>query len=234
VSVLTPLKRRFTALQINACKRTLLSSLCIFITLLLPTIAFSAPKVETIGPCTDSGVPELIRKALTDHGYRATLDDTSVVELWTRSEISGSANKSRDDATYGLTPSTFVGVIHFGKNTRDYRGNAVAAGFYNLRYELQPSDGDHLGTSPTPDFLLLVPPGSDSDPAQNYSFEQLVALSKVITKKHPGVLNLAPPDAKEFPSVATDPDDHTILFFKVKTQSGEIPIGLVIKGTTTG
>jgi hypothetical protein len=233
--VLTPFKRRFTTFQISAWKGTPLRGLCILINLLVATITLAAPKVETIGACTDSDVPELVRKALADHGYRATLDDSSVVELWTRSEISGSSNKPRDDATYGLTASTFVGVIHFGKNTRDYRGNAVAAGFYNLRYELQPSDGDHLGTSPTPDFLLLVPPGLDSDPAQNYGFEQLVALSRqVITRKHPAVLNLVPPEAKEFPSVTTDPDDHTILFLKVKTQSGELPIGLVIKGTTTG
>ena len=233
--MLTPFRRCFTAFQINAWKGTPLRGLCIFVNLLVATTALAAPKIETIAPCTGSGVPELIRKALADHGYRATLDDSSVVELWTRSEMSGSSDKPRADATYALTPSTFVGVIHFEKNTRDYRGNAIAAGFYNLRYELQPSDGDHLGTSPTPDFLLLVPPDSDSDPAQNYGFEQLAALSRqVSTKGHPAVLNLVPADAKEFPSVTTDPDDHTILFFKVKTQSGELPIGLVIKGTTAG
>ena len=127
-----------------------------------------------------------------------------------------------------------MGVIHFERNTRDYRGDAIQSGFYSLRYELQPNDGDHLGTSPTPDFLLLLPPASDTDPGHTYQFEELVGLSRQVTgKKHPAPFNLVPADAKEFPSVTTDPDDHTILFFNVKTQSGELPMGLVVKGTTT-
>ena len=115
---------------------------------------------------------------------------------------------------------------------RDGRGNAISAGTYTLRYELQPNDGNHLGTSPTPDFLLLVPVAADTNPAQTYSFDQLVRLSEQVTgKKHPAPFNLVPADAKQFPSVTTDPDDHTILFFKVKTQSGDLPFGLVVKGT---
>jgi hypothetical protein len=103
-----------------------------------------------------------------------------------------------------------------------------------LRYELQPNDGNHLGTSPTPDFLLLTPPSADSDPERTYSFDQLVDLNRQVTgTKHPAPINLVPADAKAFPSVTTDPDDHTILFFKAKTQSGELPLALVVKGTTT-
>jgi hypothetical protein len=46
------------------------------------------------------------------------------------------------------------------------------------------------------------------------------------------VLNLVPADAKQFPSVVTDANNHTVLFFKVRTQSGELPLGLVVKGST--
>lgn len=200
---------------------------------LFATGAVAAPKVETIGSCVDSGVPDSVRKVLASQGYRITLDDGSSVDLCPRSEIAPAA-KARQDATYALVPSAFIGVIRFAKNTRDYRGDAVAAGSYNLRYALQPSDGNHLGTSPTPDFLLLVPFAADTGPDKTYSFEQLIGLSNQVTgKKHPAALNLVSPDAKTFPSVTTDFEDHTIFYFKMKTSSGDLPLGLVVKGTTT-
>lgn len=207
--------------------------LCSIVLLLSAMAAAATLKLENIAACSDASVPDSVKKDLAQQGYRVTLADGSLVELWPGAQIT-SAAKAREDATYALAPSTFAGVIHFSNNTRDYRGDAIPAGFYNLRYQLQPTDGDHLGTSPTPDFLLLVPPPLDTDPNKTYSFEQLIELSAQATgKKHPGPLNLAPPDAKTFPSVNTDSEDHTILFFKIKTQSGELPMALVIKGTTS-
>ena len=200
--------------------------------LLFVASAVAAPKVETTGPCTDASVSDSVKKALAPQGYRVTLDDGSTVDVWPPAQIQTSS-KTREDATYPLAPSLFFGVIHFAKNARDARGNAISAGTYNLRYELQPNDGNHLGTSPTPDFLLLVPAAADTTPAQSYSFNQVIQLSEQVTgKRHPAVFNLVPADAKQFPSVITDSDDHTILFFKVKAQSGDLPIGLVVKGTT--
>src|SRR6266702_6827760 len=199
--------------------------------LVLSASALAAPQVETTGPCTDRAVADAVKKALAPQGYRVTLDDGSTVDLWPPAQIQSSA-KTREDAKYPLAPSLFFGVIHFAKNARDARGNAISPGTYNLRYALQPNDGNHLGTSPTPDFLLLVPVAADTTPAQTYSFDQLVRLSEQVTgKKHPAPFNLVPADATQFPSVTTDPDDHTILFFKVKTQSGDLPFGLVVKGT---
>jgi hypothetical protein len=205
-----------------------------FVSMLLATAAaYAAPKVGTLGPCTDAAVPDAVKKVLAPQGYHVTLDDGSTVDFWPRTQVS-TASKGREDATYSFAPSTLIGVIHFEKGTRDYRGNAISSGTYSLRYELQPSDGNHLGTSPTPDFLLLVPPSNDSEPDTAYTFEELVALSRQVTgKKHPAPLNLVSPEAKEFPSVVTDADEHTILSFKLKSQSGELPVALVIKGTTT-
>ena len=199
---------------------------------LLALGALATPKVETMGPCTDAGVADGVKKVLAPQGYHVTFDDGSIVDIWPPAQIQTSA-KTREDAAYSLGPSLFFGVIHFAKNARDARGNAVSAGTYNLRYELQPNDGNHLGTSPTPDFLLLIPTAADTNPAQTYSFDQLIHLSEQVTgKRHPAVFNLVPVDAIQFPSVITDSEDHTILFFKVKTQSDELPLALVVKGTT--
>ena len=215
----------------ESCSRYIHRKAALMLLLLLAASALAAPKVETVGPCADSTVPDSVKKALAPTGYRVTLDDGAPLDVWPPAQVQTS-DKPREDATYPLAPSLFFGVIHFAKNARDARGNAISAGTYTLRYELQPNDGNHLGTSPTPDFLLLVPVAADTNPAQTYSFDQLVRLSEQVTgKKHPAPFNLVPADAKQFPSVTTDPDDHTILFFKVKTQSGDLPFGLVVKGT---
>jgi len=202
--------------------------------LVLAAAVLAAPKVETTGPCTDATLADAVKKALAPQGYRVTFDDGSTVDLWPPAQIQTNA-KTRQDATYPFAPSLFFGVVHFAKNTRDSRGNAISAGTYNIRYQLQPNDGNHLGTSPTPDFLLLVPAAADTNPAQSYSFDQLIRLSEQVTgKRHPAVFNLVPADAKQFPSVVTDSEDHTILFFRVKTESGELSLALVLKGTTEG
>jgi hypothetical protein len=173
-----------------------------------------------------------VKKALAPTGYRVTLDDGLTASLWPAAQILTST-KAREDATYALAPSTFFGVIVFAKSTRDCRGNTISAGAYNLRYELYPNDGAHLGVTPTPDFLLLVPAAADVNPGQSYSFEQVVTLSKQATgKNHPAPMNLVPADIAQFPSVITDPEEHTILYIKVKTQSGELPIGLEVKAPT--
>ena len=211
----------------------MLRKLSIVLVLMLATVAFAAPKVETIGACTDSAVPDAVKKALASQGYKVTLDNGETITLWPAAQVK-QASKGRQDVVDQLAPSQFVGVIHFDKNTKDYRGNAIQAGTYNLRYEIQPSDGDHLGTAPTVDFLLLVPTAADADPAATFNFDQMVGLSRQVTgKKHPAPMNLVPPDAKQFPSVANDNEEHTILSFKAKTQSGEMPFALVVKGTTT-
>lgn len=202
--------------------------------LLFAALAFAAaPKVEPSGPCNDAAVPDAVKKVLAPDGYKVTLDDGNIVTVWPRAQITTAA-KARNDAGYNLPLSELVGVIHFDKNTKDYRGNPIQAGSYNLRYMLQPADGDHLGTAPTVDFLLLIPPAQDTDPNATYNFDQIVALSRQVTgKKHPAPFNLMPPDAKQFPSVATDNEEHAILQFKLKAASGDVPMALVVKGTTT-
>ena len=200
--------------------------------LLAAAAVLAASKVETTGPCTESAVPDSVRQVLGQQGYRVTLDDGGTANLWPAAQIQN-GSKAREDAIYGFAPSTFFGVIVFAKNTRDCRGNMIPAGAYNLRYELQPNDGSHLGVTPTPDFLLLVPAAADANPGQTYSFEQLVLLSKQVTgKNHPAPMNLVAPEATQFPSVITDAEEHTILYLKVKTQSGDLPLGLVVKAPT--
>ena len=190
-------------------------------------------KVERIDRPSDSSVPAAIWDVLDTKGYRLTLEDGSIVgDLWLRKNIPSSGAKEAEGVLFPeIAPSTLVGVISFPKAASDFRGQQIKPGFYNLRYELIPNDGNHLGVSPSRDFVLLVPPGSDSDPAAQFKFDELVSLSRKATgTNHPGPLSLGQADSN-MPGLSHDDQDHWIFSFKLPVGSEEIHIGLIVKGT---
>lgn len=191
-------------------------------------------KVEPLGPISDSSVPDAVQKVLDTKGYRAVLDDGSVAcELWLRQGVPAGKNPNGDAVLYPLlTESTLVGVISFPKPSTDYRGQPIKAGAYTLRYENIPNDGDHLGVAPNPDFLLLIPAASDSDPNASYKFNDLVDMSRHATgTRHPGPMSMVQAKGSA-PSFAKDDEDHWVLSVALKMGSGaDLPIGLIVKGT---
>ncbi len=193
-------------------------------------------KVEKIGPLTDPAVSEAVRQALDPAGYRISLDDgTAFCDLWLRKSVPAQAKKDAADVLYPqLAESTLVGVLHFPKGGSDYRGQMISAGFYTLRYELIPSDGNHLGAAPNRDFLLLVPAASDADPNALFKFSDLVALSQKATGTgHPGPLSLVQPEnSGSTPAVSKDDQDHWTFSASMELSNGEkISFALVLKGT---
>ena len=193
-------------------------------------------KVESIGPLTDSSVPRAVLETLQAKGYRLTLDEPAhACELWIRTSVPAQPKTDTEGLAYPqLAESTLVGVIRFSQPAADFRGQRIRAGFYTLRYELIPNDGNHLGVAPNRDFLLLVPAASDADPKAQFKFEELVALSREATgTKHPGPLSLAQADGMvTAAAVSKDDQDHWIFSAPVKLESGdEIPMALVVKGS---
>jgi predicted small lipoprotein YifL len=192
-------------------------------------------KVESTGPLTDSAVPDKVRESLNDKGYRLTLDDPKpACELWLRKSIPAATKKGSEAVAYPqLAESTLVGVVHFFQAAADFRGHQVPAGFYTLRYSLIPDDGNHLGVSPNPDFLLLIPAQSDADPSAAFKFQELVTMSaRTGGTKHPSPLSLPPADKPSVGTVARDDQDHWIFSASLKLASGEeIPFALIVKGT---
>jgi hypothetical protein len=192
-------------------------------------------KVQNIGAPTDSAVPEALRQVLDSKGYRLTLDEPApACELWIRKSVPAQPKKDAEGVTYPqLAESTLVGVAHFPQAAVDFRGHRIPAGFYTLRYELMPNDGNHLGAAPNRDFLLLVPAASDADPIATFKFQDLVTMSASTTgTKHPSPLSLAPADSGTSASVSRDDQDHWIFSTRMKLASGEeLPFALVVKGT---
>jgi len=193
-------------------------------------------KVESLAPLTDATVPEAVRKVLDTTGYRVVLHDGSTAaELWLRKDVPARTGRGEPDALYPqLAESTLIGVLHFPQASTDYRGQPIPSGFYTLRYEMMPNDGNHLGAAPSRDFVLLIPAGSDPDPNAVFTFPDLVALSRKATStKHPGPLNLtAASGGTPPPSVSKDDQDHFIFSAILKLASGgDLSFGLVVKGT---
>src|SRR5207253_6601789 len=122
-------------------------------------------KIETLGPLTDTSVPDAVRQTLDSRGYRVLLDDNSpACELWLRKNVPAQPKKDSQDVIYTqLAESTFVGVLRFANTGIDFRGQAIHAGYYTLRYALIPNDGNDLGVSLNCEFQLLLPGPSDPD-----------------------------------------------------------------------
>jgi len=210
--------------------------LLIFIRLLIWDAACHAQTnaVESIGALNDAAVSDAVRKEMELKGYRIVLEDGKpAYEIWLRKSIPTSDRKDDQGALYPpLAPPTLVGVISYVRAGTDYRGQAIRPGYYTLRYQWIPTDGDHLGVSPNPDFLLLVPAAVDADPTASPKFADLVGLSRKATgSKHPGLLSLVQAGSA-VPGISKDDQGHSVFSVKLTLASGkELPIGLIVKGT---
>jgi hypothetical protein len=202
--------------------------------MLCPLCIAQSGKVENIGPLTDTAVSEQVRQSLDVKGYRLTLDAAKpCCELWLRKTVPAQANKSTELAYPQLAESTLLGVIHFQEAAADFRGHPIPAGFYTIRYEVLPDDGNHLGVAPNRDFVLAIPAHSDPDPNAKFKYQELVNMSaKTAGTKHPAPLSLPPADKPSPGTVAKDDHDHWIFSASVKLASGEdLSFALILKGT---
>ena len=194
--------------------------------------AAQAGKVEAIGPLADTSVSDAVRQSLEATGSRVSLaDGKAFCDVWLRKAIPASDRKDSEAIYPQLSQSSFVGVISFAVPATDYRGQAIHPGFYTLRYEALPSNGDHLGVAPAPDFLLLIPAASDPDPDAKFAFEPFMTLSRKATgTRHPAPLSMV--EAGSAPGINKDDQGHWVYTGKLKLASGqEVPFGLVVKGT---
>lgn len=194
-------------------------------------------RVEAIGPATDSSVAESIRKALSPSGIRV-LDGggATVCEIWLRREIPASAEEVSGAFFSKIGEGTFVGLAHFPKNGGDFRGQGLAAGWYTMRYAMILQDGNHLGVSPSRDFLLFSRVSDDSDPSRAFPISELYQKSRAAAGTgHPSSWSLVfPTEEKGLPRVVTNHEEHVILEMQLPTAGGPTAVGMIIIGKTEG
>ena len=198
------------------------------------TIALQDAAAPVRASALDDKPPEEIaaplRSLLSDRGARVTVGEVTIDFWWVK------ALPVQADGTFswsGVPEGTVVGAARVAGTHEDVRGRRIRQGVYTLRFGLQPQNGDHLGTSPYREFLLVIPAGSDTDP-QPTGHEATIELSKpAIKSSHPAVLSLDPPVADGQPlSVVTNDAGHQAVIFEVGlAKGGTARFGLIVIGT---
>jgi hypothetical protein len=211
---------------------TLLSCL-LAASLALPSHA-ATPSVERIGALTGAGVSDGLKKAVDEKGYSVVLGDGGSAQLWFARMLQTKTKDAAGALYPELTSGEFVAVVTFPKGSMDYRGQAIPAGTYTLRYQYLPQDANHMGVSPNPDFLLAIPVALDPDPATNLPYKTMIALSaKTTGTSHPAVIAMG--TAGSSSTVSQDDQAMTILTVEMLTSSSgkSEKLGIVLKGQTT-
>lgn len=210
---------------------TLRPGLALLCVTLAVACAFAADPatVQRIGP--PENVPDVMRQAVEDKGYRVTLDGGWSASLWFARQLKLETKEAADALYPELSDGEFVAIVNFRASMTDYRGQTIPAGFYTLRYQTIPQDGNHLGVSPNPDFLLAIPVASDSHPEQTYALKKLVALSaKATGTSHAAVIAL---EAAGTPGTVTKNERGEQLFtVTISAAKGKNEtLAIVLKGT---
>lgn len=150
---------------------------------------YKVEKIEEAAPA-DEVAPE-IASLLQSTGLKFVKGESrTVCEIWPCKEWPLKGDKVGGDVIYPLHPGQLIGVIRYPRKANDFRDQDIQKGVYTLRYGQQPVDGAHVGTSPTRDFLLLIPAEKDRSPAP-LEYKPLVNASKEATgATHPAILSL--------------------------------------------
>jgi hypothetical protein len=186
-------------------------------------------------------VQEPIRKLLGERSVQL-LDakDDVLAEVWMRNDVPVKATDAQiaNGLTYAeVSETTVFGVIRFPKQITDYRKQKIPAGVYTLRLANQPMDGDHMGTAPYSEFLLLSPAADDKTPDMMEA-KKLQEMSGKTTGGHPGVLLLFPgKGAESTPKLEKKEENHWVLFLLLSAKAGDkkaiLPLGMTLIGVSS-
>ena len=221
-------------------RRLVVSSLASVLFFSVAALAQGTYKIEATKGLPAGGVSQAISSLLQPQGQ--TLQNgagKSLCEIWLRKDMTPA--KSPDTASnvlYGkIAQGSLVGVIHFPAAAKNYRGQNVKAGYYTLRYELVPENGNHMGVSQYRDFLLLIPVAKDPGGTAAVSFADCVKLSRDSTDTgHPGVMLMDPvsDSNKTFPALFQDYSQDWALQEQVEVGGAKLPLALVVVGQYQG
>ena len=210
--------------------------LFLLLPILIPILAVASPppyKVETIGACTSADVSDEVKNSLQPRGFRILEDSGTFCEIWLRKVI---PQKSAGTDYNTIADGTLAGVIIYSGKAGDYRGQKVAPGTYTMRYQTMPSDGNHMGVSPTTDYFLLAPAGADKNPEAVFDYENLINLSRKASKtNHPAPIYLVAPAAGGKIDFHNTESGQWVLELKARVQPGggaeaDLPLAIILIG----
>ena len=143
------------------------------------------------GPSKES-VPAALAKEFESKGSRVTRESNKTVcDIWLRNPLDVVADfVESKDLLYPFKQGQLIGLVHFPRRTSEFRQQTMESGWYTLRFGLQPVDGNHVGTSPTRDFLLMVKAENDQVDKTWSVKELLTASAEVAGSSHPAMMCL--------------------------------------------
>ncbi len=204
------------------------------------------PSKFTTKQATTEAPKELVdpvRAVLSDKTVQV-LDDQGKLfcEVWFRKDVpvKATADELKKGVTYTkIEEGTVMGAVRFAQPWQSFRKQNIKPGLYTLRLGIQPMDGDHMGSAPFSEFLLLCPAADDKNPAA-IPHKKLTELSgKALPGgNHPVVLLMFPnakPEAT--PQLSNKGSGVWALMWKTEAAAGSdkgvMGLGLVLFGVTT-
>jgi hypothetical protein len=169
-------------------------------------------------PPGDALSPEIVQ-TLDPAGLRVLKGSSPVVDLWLRKEWPAKAGFQPSAALmYPFEPGTLMGVARYKSRGGDFRNQEIPAGVYTIRYGQQPEDGNHVGTSDTRDFLLLIPAAADREAAKLAEQKMFQASAKAAGTTHPTMLSLLRAGEGDVPAVEHNAE-RELVSVRVKGQA---------------
>ena len=200
-------------------------------------------RVEMLSEGPPGEVPQAVAATLSPKGLKVIRGTKrTVCEIWLAKAWPVSADFTPTaQVLYPFEPGQLIGAIHFTGKGHDFRDQEIPEGVYTLRYGQQPVDGNHVGTSPTQDFLVLIRADQDTSPAPIPPKELLKRSATSVESTHPGILCLqklsGEPDSQPA-LVHNEERDWWILRLQGAATAGEkqqpLTLDLVVVGTSEG
>ena len=201
------------------------------ITLALSTLLGAQAEIgaATHQEAVPAALAAAIKSLISDGGVRATVAGAQL-DFWFVKALRLKAAAAPSWAL--LEEGTLVGAVRLSSEFRDIRGRLIKPGTYTLRYGIQPQNGDHLGVSPFPNFLLLSPASVDTDPAARGHDPTVEMSTRTAGGSHPAVWSIDPPAASGAALTTTTTElGHKALIVEVPAGSaGTLRFGIVLVG----
>jgi hypothetical protein len=210
-----------------------LAALLVFASL-LPAANPAKCTVKAIAIPPAKELAEPVRALLGDAALQIVEGDKPVCDLWLRKELPLKAGADASKGYAAVEESTVVGAIRFHQEWSSFRKQKVKAGVYTLRMAIQPMDGDHMGTAPYNEFLLLAPAAADQKPVTMQAKAMFEISAKTIPgTTHPVMLLLFPnPKPDDAPKLADKGNNVWVLNCKEATAKGALGLGLTLFGAS--
>jgi hypothetical protein len=210
--------------------------------LLCTPLSFAGSGKYTIKTATKAPPKELaaaVGETLDNQTIELYQDGKLAAEVWLCKSIPGqvAAAKAGKTVTYrDLKETSLFGAVKFHSEWGDYRKQKINPGVYTLRLGFQPQDGDHMGTAPFSEFVILTAAKLDTKTDLLPPKTLIERSSSSINTTHPAVLLLFPnPGTMDKAELAAKPNNTWVLNLKhaVATDnkaSANLGIGLAIVG----